>query len=617
MDNQMFCWQCQETMAGSGCRRAGMCGKNADLAAMQDLLIWLTKGLSWVAVQLRKEKKSVDEAVDRMVEGNLTATATNVQFDMNEVIRRIDETVRMKDRLVHQLDKRDGMPEAAAWGGSREEYARKAKTVSPEATRDLDVRSFRELITCGVKGLALFLRNAGMLGKTDPETDFFMQRALAQLLDDTLTGGNLLALVMETGRYGVRAMDLLDRANADAYGVPALTKVSTGVKNRPGILVAGSSLRDLEMILEQSLDAGVDVYTYDEMLSAHAYPDLHKYPHLAGNYGGAWWRQKEDLEAFHGPVVFTTGQIVLPKEALKERIFTTNDAGIPGCVHIDEDAEGQKDYSSVIRIAQNSAAPDSLEDGVVYTGLGHEQAFALADQVIEGVRSGAIQKLIMMAGGDGRSKKRSYYTDFAKALPKDTLILTSGSTKYRFNKLDLGEAAGLPRVLDAGQTQDAYSLIQFILKLREKAGLDNLNQLPVAYNLSWQDQRDVTVLLTLLYLDIRHIHLGPTMPAFISPNVLNIFVKYFGLAGIGSVQEDVRAFTEVAEGLIRPDMIVADIVAQYPTLVPVMMGVGLHCLDCGISQMETLEEACVTHGLDVYDVLDILNEQAAHDGPAF
>ena len=617
MENQMFCYQCQETMAGTGCRRVGMCGKKPDLAAMQDLLLWLTKGLSWVTTQIRKEKKSVDESADRLITGNLVTTATNMQFDAEVVISRITDTIRMRDRLLHQVEKREGMPEAAIWGGSRAEYALKAKSVGPEAVRDIDVRSFREMITYGIKGLASFVSDANRLGKTDPETDFFMQRALSQLLDDSLTGGNLLALVMETGRYGVRAMDLLDRANADAYGNPALTRVKTGVRNNPGILIAGSSLKDLEMLLEQTLDTGIDVYTYDEMLSAHAYPDLKKYPHLVGNYGNSWWRQKEEFESFRGPVILTSGQAVLPKDSMKEKLFTTNYAGIPGCVHIEADENGQKDFSAVIRLARSCEPPVSIEDGEVVTGCGHEQAAVLADQVIEGVRSGAIQKIFVMAGGDGRSKKRSYYTDFAKALPKDTLIFTSGSNKYRFNKLDLGEAGGLPRVLDAGQAQDAYSLIQFILKLREKAGLDNLNQLPVIYNLSWHDQRDLTVLLTLLYLDIRHIHLGPTMPAYISPNVLNIFVKYFGLAEIRTVQEDISSFTEVPEGAIRPDMIVSDIVAQYPTLVPVMMGVGLHCLDCGVAQLETLEEACITHGLDVYDILDILNEQIAHDGPGF
>ena len=612
-NNAMFCYQCQETMGGTGCTRVGMCGKKPDLAAMQDLLIYVTKGLSAIATQLRREKAEITADVNHMVTANLFATITNADFDKEDIISRIEATLRKEDELLAKVSKKDALPEASLWRGSREEFAAKAAGVGVLATKDEDIRSFRELITYGVKGLAAYVSHANALGKEDTEIDMFIQRALAQTMDDTLTGGTLLALVMETGRYGVRGMDLLDRANTETYGNPEITKVNIGVRSNPAILISGHDLKDLEMLLEQTQGTGVDVYTHGEMLPAHYYPAFKKYENFAGNYGNAWWKQKEEFESFNGPVLLTMNCLVPPKDSYKDRLFTTGNAGYPGCVHIDADENGHKDFSAIIEMAKKLPSPTEIETGEIVGGFAHNQVFALADKVVDAVKSGAIQKFIVMAGCDGRAKTRSYYTDFAKALPKDTVILTAGCAKYRYNKLDLGEINGIPRVLDAGQCNDSYSLVQIALKLKEVFGYDNLNQLPIVYNIAWYEQKAVIVLLALLYLDVKHIHLGPTLPAFLSPNVANVLVKYFGISGIGTVQQDIDSMLGGSDQLIRADMIVGDIVQAYPSLVPVMLSCGLHCIGCGVSEMETLEEACMTHGLDVYDMLDILNDELAHE----
>ena len=612
-NNAMFCYQCQETMGGTGCTRVGMCGKKPDLAAMQDLLIYVTKGLSAIATQLRREKAEITADVNHMVTANLFATITNADFDKEDIISRIEATLRKEDELLARVSKKDALPEASLWRGSREEFAAKAAGVGVLATKDEDIRSFRELITYGVKGLAAYVSHANALGKEDTDIDMFIQRALAQTMDDTLTGGTLLALVMETGRYGVRGMDLLDKANTEAYGNPEITKVNIGVRSNPAILISGHDLKDLEMLLEQTQGTGVDVYTHGEMLPAHYYPAFKKYENFAGNYGNAWWKQKEEFESFNGPVLLTTNCLVPPKDSYKDRLFTTGNAGYPGCVHIDADENGHKNFSAIIEMAKKLPSPTEIETGEIVGGFAHNQVFALADKVVDAVKSGAIQKFIVMAGCDGRAKTRSYYTDFAKALPKDTVILTAGCAKYRYNKLDLGEINGIPRVLDAGQCNDSYSLVQIALKLKEVFGYDNLNQLPIVYNIAWYEQKAVIVLLALLYLDVKHIHLGPTLPAFLSPNVANVLVKYFGISGIGTVQQDIDSMLGGSDQLIRADMIVGDIVQAYPSLVPVMLSCGLHCIGCGVSEMETLEEACMTHGLDVYDMLDILNDELAHE----
>lgn len=612
--NEMFCYQCQETMAGSGCGRVGMCGKKPDVAAMQDLLIWVTKGLSAVATQLRREKKDIPETINHLVTENLYATFTNTNFDKDVLASRISKTLREKNSLLAMTEKKEELPEAASWTGTEADYEEKAAAVGVLATRDEDIRSFRELIVYGIKGLASYLYHANALGSEDQDIDMFIQRALGQMLDDSLTGGNLLALVMETGRYGVRVMDLLDRANTGAYGNPQITSVKTGVGTRPAILVSGQDLRDLEMLLEQTQGTGVDVYTHGEMLPAQYYPKFRNYDNLIGNYGNAWWKQKEEFESFNGPVLVTGEGIIPPKDSYKDRLFTTGCAGYPGCVHIEADENGKKDFSALIELAKKCEAPKELESGEIVGGYGREQVFSLTDKIVEAVKSGEISKFIVMAGSDGRAKTRSYYTDFAKALPKDTVILTAGSAKYRYNKLDLGEINGLPRVLDAGQCSDTYSIVQIALKLKEAFGYENINQLPLVYNLAWHGQKDIIVLLALLYLDVKHIHLGPTMPAFLSANVANVLIKYFGIAGIKTVQEDIDAMLGGSDQLIRPDMIVADIVQQYPQLVDVMMSCGLHCISCGVSQVETLEEACMTHGLDVYDMLDVLNDELNNAG---
>lgn len=609
MENAMFCYQCQETAGGSGCTRVGVCGKKPDLAAMMDLLVYVTKGLSAVTTELRKEGKAVDHSVNRMVTDNLFATVTNVNFDKEAITARITETLQVKEKLLPAVQLKEKIPSASLWFACPEDYEAKAAEVGVLSARDEDVRSFRELITYGLKGLAAYVSHAAVLGKEDEEIDVFLQRALAQTLDDALTGGNLLALVMETGKYGIKGMALLDTANTEAYGHPGITRVSTGVRKNPAILISGHDLRDLEMLLKQTEGTGVDVYTHSEMLPAHYYPAFKKYEHFAGNYGNAWWKQKEEFESFHGPILMTTNCIVPPKESYKSRLFTTGNAGYPGCVHIEAGADGEKDFSALIALAKTCEAPEELENGEIVGGFAHNQAFALTDQIVEAVRTGAVRKFVVMAGCDGRAKNRSYYTDFAKALPEDTVILTAGCAKYRFNKLDLGEIGGIPRVLDAGQCNDSYSLVQIALKLKEAFDMENVNQLPIIFNLSWYEQKAVIVLLSLLFLDIKHIHLGPTLPAFLSPNVANVLVKYFGIAGTQSVQEDIEMFFGESDMPIRGDMIVGDIVQQYPDLVPVMMSCGLHCIGCGVSQIESLEEACATHGLDVQDMLDILNDQ--------
>ena len=612
-NNAMFCYQCQETMGGTGCTRVGMCGKKPDLAAMQDLLIYVTKGLSAITTQLRREKTEITADVNHMVTANLFATITNADFDKEDIISRIEATLRKEDELLAKVSKKEALPEASLWRGSREEFAAKAAGVGVLATKDEDIRSFRELIIYGVKGLAAYVSHANALGKEDTDIDMFMQRALAQTMDDTLTGGTLLALVMETGRYGVRGMDLLDKANTEAYGNPEITKVNIGVRSNPAILISGHDLKDLEMLLEQTQGTGVDVYTHGEMLPAHYYPAFKKYDNFVGNYGNAWWKQKEEFESFNGPVLLTTNCLVPPKDSYKDRLFTTGNAGYPGCVHIDADENGHKDFSPIIEMAKSLPSPTEIETGEIVGGFAHNQVFALADKVVDAVKSGAIQKFVVLGGCDGRAKTRSYYTDFAKALPKDTVILTAGCAKYRYNKLDLGDINGIPRVLDAGQCNDSYSLVQIALKLKEAFGYDNLNQLPIVYNIAWYEQKAVIVLLALLYLDVKHIHLGPTLPAFLSPNVANVLVKYFGISGISTVQQDMDAMLGGSDQLIRADMIVGDIVQAYPSLVPVMLSCGLHCISCGVSEMETLEEACLTHGLDVYDILEILNDELAHE----
>lgn len=539
MDNKMFCFQCQETAGCKGCTKMGVCGKTPEVAAMQDLLIYVTKGLSAVATRLRGEGKTIAQETNHLVTLNLFATITNANFDLEAIQKRVKETLAVKSGLLDKVANRKDLPEAAVWTGTREEFAAKASQVGVLSESNEDIRSLKELITYGLKGLSAYLWHANVLGKEDEAIDAFQQSALASLLDCSMTCEALTALALKTGEWGVKGMALLDGANTGAYGNPEITKVDLGVRKNPGILISGHDLRDLEMLLEQTEGTGVDVYTHGEMLAAHYYPKFKKYSHFAGNYGNAWWKQKEEFEAFGGPILMTTNCIVPPKDSYRERLFTTGATGFPGCHHIPE-TDGKKDFTLLIALAKKCLPPRELESGEIVGGFAHEQVLALADKVVEAVKSGAIKKFVVMAGCDGRMKSRSYYEEFAKALPKDTVILTAGCAKYKYIKLGLGDIGGIPRVLDAGQCNDSYSLALIAMKLQEVFGFKDINELPIVYNISWYEQKAVIVLLALLHLGVKNIHLGPTLPAFLSPNVAKVLVENFGIGGITNVADDIK-----------------------------------------------------------------------------
>ena len=542
MERKMFCYQCQETAGGKGCTVCGVCGKKPDVAAMQDLLIYVTKGLSCVADRLRREGQRVGKEVNHLVTMNLFVTITNANFDRQAIIERIRETLDVKRKLLSQTENASGLPHAALWNGDVGEFDAQAAEVGVLATGNEDIRSLRELITYGLKGLAAYSKHANALLQDNEDVDAFIQRALAKTLDDSLTVNDLVALTLETGKYGVDGMALLDKANTEAYGHPEITAVDIGVRKNPGILISGHDLRDLEMLLEQTAGTGVDVYTHSEMLPAHYYPAFKKYPHFAGNYGNAWWRQKEEFEKFRGPVLMTTNCVVPPADSYRDRLWTTGATGVPGCRHIGGAYGETKDFSALIEQAKKCPPPEEIETGRIVGGFAHEQVFALADKVMDAVKSGAIRKFVVMAGCDGRMKSREYYTEFARKLPKDVVILTAGCAKYKYNKLDLGDIGGIPRVLDAGQCNDSYSLALIALKLKEIFGLNDVNDLPLAFNIAWYEQKAVIVLLALLHLGVKNIHLGPTLPAFLSPNVAGVLVKNFGIAGIGTVDDDLKLF---------------------------------------------------------------------------
>ena len=541
---EMFCYQCQETARGTGCTKVGVCGKRPELSGMLDLLVYVTKGLSCVTTMLREEGKEVGKDVNHLVTVNLFATITNANFDRDAIIARIKETLAVKEELRAKLVDPTGLPEAAVWNGNENEFDSKADSdeVGVLATENEDVRSLREMITYGLKGLAAYSKHANALMQDNEEVDAFIQSALAKLLDDSLGLDDLVALTLETGKYGVDGMALLDGANTGAYGNPEITEVNIGVRNNPGILVSGHDLKDLEQLLEQTKGTGVDVYTHSEMLPAHYYPAFKKYDNFVGNYGNAWWKQKEEFATFNGPILMTTNCIVPPADSYKERLWTTGAAGYPGCRHIEGEYGAVKDFSDIIAQAKTCAPPQEIETGSIIGGFAHEQVFALADKVVDAVKSGAIRKFVVMGGCDGRMKSRDYYTEFAKKLPKDVVILTAGCAKYKYNKLDLGDIGGIPRVLDAGQCNDSYSLALIALKLKEVFGLDDINDLPIIYNISWYEQKAVIVLLALLSLGVKNIHLGPTLPAFLSPNVAALLVENFGIAGIDTVENDMELF---------------------------------------------------------------------------
>jgi len=537
----MFCYQCQEAAKGTGCTVMGVCGKNETVANLEDLLIYALKGVAEVVTKGKVATKTIP-VINYELINSLFMTITNANFDDAAIEKQIKKVLGLRDELAANV--------SASWGdaasfqvGSREDMLAKAAAVGVLATENEDVRSLRELVIYGLKGMAAYTEHAYNLGKENQAIYAFMYEALAATLDDTLTADQLVALTLKTGEFGVAAMALLDDANTSTYGNPEITEVNIGVRGDPAILISGHDLKDMEQLLEQTQGTGVDVYTHSEMLPANYYPAFKKYENFVGNYGNAWWKQLEEFASFNGPILFTTNCIVPPKkEEIRQRIFTTGAAGFPGCTHIVADANGKKDFSAIIEMAKKLPAPTEIETGKIVGGFAHAQVLALADKVVDAVKTGAIKKFFVMAGCDGRMKSREYYTDFAAALPKDTVILTAGCAKYRYNKLQLGDIGGIPRVLDAGQCNDSYSLAVIALKLKEVFGLDDVNQLPIAYNIAWYEQKAVIVLLALLYLGVKNIHLGPTLPAFLSPNVAKVLVETFGIAGIGAVEDDVKLF---------------------------------------------------------------------------
>lgn len=537
MENTMFCYQCQETAGCTGCTRYGVCGKSPQTAKLQDILIYVTKGLSEVTTKLRKENKTVDKYTDMLIVDNLFITITNANFDNNIITEKIRETISQRDKLISDLSDNRCLSPAAHWQMSDSD-----KNIGVLSTLDEDYRSLRELITYGLKGMAAYIKHASALGYDDNHINAFLQESLSKLTNDNITTDELLALSLETGKYGVTAMALLDKANTSSYGNPEITKVNIGVRSNPAILISGHDLHDLEMLLKQTEGTGVDVYTHSEMLPAHYYPAFKKYTHFAGNYGNAWWKQTEEFESFNGPVLLTTNCLVPPKESYKDRVYTTGAVGFTGCRHIPANTYGEKDFTEIIDHAKKCASPTELETGEITGGFAHNQVLALTDKIVDAVETGAIKRFVVMAGCDGRSKSRNYYTDFAKALPKDTVILTAGCAKYKYNKLNLGEINGIPRVLDAGQCNDSYSLAVVALKLKEVFNLNDINELPIIYNIAWYEQKAVIVLLALLHLGVKNIHLGPTLPGFLSPNVAKILIDNFGISGINSVENDITKF---------------------------------------------------------------------------
>ena len=542
METKMFCYQCQETAGNQGCTQSGVCGKKPETARLQDVLLYATKGFSQVLTILREEGKKSETAWNHQVTENLFLTITNANFDNARILDAIKKTLELKAAALDMIKEKEALSQAARWNPAGQEEISACPKAGVLAAENEDVRSLRELLTYGLKGMAAYLKHANTLGEEQPEIDAFLQSALAKTMDDSLSGDQLVALVMEAGKYGVDVMALLDKANTGHYGNPEITKVSIGVRKNPAILISGHDLRDLEMLLEQTQGTGVDVYTHSEMLPAHYYPAFKKYSHFAGNYGNAWWKQKEEFDSFGGPILLTTNCLVPPSDSYKDRVYTTGAVGFPGCKHIEAQADGAKDFSQIIAHAKRCPAPTEIETGEITGGFAHNQVLALADQVVDAVKSGAVKKFVVMAGCDGRSKSRNYYTDFAKALPEDTIILTAGCAKYKYNKLNLGDIGGIPRVLDAGQCNDCYSLAVIALKLKEVFGLEDINDLPIIYNISWYEQKAVIVLLALLHLGVKNIHLGPTLPAFLSPNVAKVLVDTFGIAGITTVEEDMKRF---------------------------------------------------------------------------
>lgn len=538
----MFCYQCQETAKGTGCTMKGVCGKTEEVAKLQDLLVYTVKGIGEI-VEIQSVSTQSISSINHEVINSLFMTITNANFDPMMIYQQIQKMIALRNSLITNTSAQK-LSDAATFSVlSLEDTLEKAGSVGVLSTDNEDIRSLREMITYGLKGMAAYLEHAANLHQDDPEIYAFIYKALYSTINDALSIDDLIALTLQTGEYGVKAMALLDSANTQKFGDPEISKVNIGVRKNPAILISGHDLNDLEQLLEQTNGTGVDVYSHSEMLPGHYYPAFKKYEHFVGNYGNAWWKQTEEFESFNGPILFTTNCIVPPKkEEVKVRIFTTGSAGFPGCQHIVADENGKKDFSAIIALAKKSAPPTQIETGEIVGGFAHSQVFALADQIVDAVKTGAIKKFVVMAGCDGRMKSREYYTEFAKKLPTDTVILTAGCAKYRYNKLGLGDINGIPRVLDAGQCNDSYSLALIALKLKEIFALNNINELPIIYNIAWYEQKAVIVLLALLSLGVKNIHLGPTLPGFLSANVANVLVKNFDIAPIGSVEEDMKLF---------------------------------------------------------------------------
>lgn len=539
----MFCYQCQETLNNKGCTKAGVCGKKADVASAQDLLVYTTKLLCDVLNNLRGENYTIDKKYNHMVTYDMFITITNANFDLDMILDQVVKTIEAKDELLAKLNDKSKLRKLSLYSDKdKDKLMALAEIVGVLVTKDEDQRSLKELATYGIKGMSAYMKHANTLNYDDESIDIFIQETLARFIDIEIPIDELYETVLKTGEYGVKAMALLDKANTETYGNPEITKVNIGVSDKPGILISGHDLKDIEMLLEQTEGSGVDVYTHSEMLPAHYYPKFKKYKHFIGNYGNSWWMQKEEFEKFNGPVLFTTNCIVPPKTDYIDRIYTTGAAGFPGCKHIEADENGHKDFTEIIEHAKKCKAPVQIEEGELVGGFAHNQVLALKDKVVDAVKSGAIKRFVIMGGCDGRQKGRSYYTEFAEKLPKDTVILTAGCAKYRYNKLNLGDIAGIPRVLDAGQCNDSYSLAMIALALKDAFGLDDINDLPIIYNIAWYEQKAVIVLLALLSLGVKNIHLGPTLPAFLSDNVVNILVEKFGIAPNSSVDEDLAKF---------------------------------------------------------------------------
>lgn len=538
----MFCYQCQETVKGTGCTIKGVCGKNEEVAKLQDLLVYVTKGISEIVVKGQIDVNSIAE-INHEVLKSLFITITNANFDGDAIEKQITKMIGYRDSLKDKLSATELSDASTFEVNDKASMLEKASKVGVLSTENEDIRSLREMITYGVKGMAAYTDHALNLGKENEDIYSFIYEALEATLDDSLTADDLVGLTLKTGEFGVKAMALLDEANTSAYGNPEISSVNIGVRDNPAILISGHDLRDLEELLEQTKGTGIDVYTHGEMLPAHYYPKFKKYDNFVGNYGGSWWQQITEFETFNGPILFTTNCIVPPRsEEIRKRIFTSGASGYPGCTHIVPDENGKKDFSDIIEMAQNCKPPVEIETGSIVGGFAHNQVFALADKVVDAIKSGAIKKFFVMAGCDGRLKSREYYTQFAKKLPKDTVILTAGCAKFRYNKLDLGDIGGIPRILDAGQCNDSYSLVVIAMKLKEIFGLEDINELPIAYNIAWYEQKAVIVLLALLYLGVKNIHLGPTLPGFLSPNVAKVLVEKFGISGIGEVDDDIKLF---------------------------------------------------------------------------